>query len=45
LVKAIDDMSLFFSEEAVELFESVFPQEDIEVELFWSRDELNILDL
>ena len=41
LAIAIDNMPLLFSEEAVKLIESGLPQEDVEVELFWGRDELS----
>jgi hypothetical protein len=44
LVKAIDDMSLFFSEKAVELIDSGLPQEDIEVELLLLSNLNNFLN-
>ena len=44
LLKCINNMLLFFSEETVELIEPGLPQEDLEVELFLLGNLNNILN-
>jgi hypothetical protein len=43
LAISVDNMPVIIIEIIVEFIESGLPQEDIEVELFWGRDELFIL--